>query len=427
MKVLVVGGGGREHAIAWKAKSSNRVKKLYCAPGNGGTGTIAENVPIKADDVKALRNFCEKEKIDLTIVGPEAPLAAGIVDEFQERGLKIFGTSKAASMLESSKIFTKRLAKEENIPTADFEIFEDAKNAKAYIESQDSPLVIKADGLAAGKGVFVCKDREEALEALDNIMIKKVFGASGNRVIVEECLGGEEASIIVITDGENVVPLASSQDHKRIFDEDRGPNTGGMGAYSPAPVVTDEVFDATMAKIIKPAIAGMKKRDSLFKGVLYAGIMISEKGPELLEFNVRFGDPETEAILPRLKSDLVELIELSIEGSLKNYSPEWSEKSCVSIVMASAGYPGKYGKGKEISGIEKALAIEGVSVFHAGTKMENGKLLTSGGRVLNVVGLGKDVKAAIDTAYKAAGLITFDGAQYRRDVGYRALKREVEL
>ena len=427
MKVLIIGQGGREHALAWKIKQSPKIKKLYCAPGNGGTASIATNVPIKADDLKGLSEFSEKEKIDLTLVGPEAPLARGIVDLFKEKGLRIFGPGKAAAQLEASKIFTKELAKTENIPTAWYEVFDDAKKAKDFIKSKGTPLVVKADGLAAGKGVIVASEEKEALQAVDKIIVEKAFGSSGEKIIVEECLEGEEASIIVVSDGENIVPLASSQDHKRIFDGDKGANTGGMGAYSPAPVVTDEIFTDTISGIVKPAINGMKKRGIPYRGVLYAGIMITNEGPKLLEFNVRFGDPETQAILPRLDSDLLELIELSMEGSLKDYSLKWKRKSCVCVVMASGGYPEKYEKGKEISGIEKALELKDTLVFHAGTRLaENtsstgaARVLTSGGRVLNVVGLGENIKKAIDEAYKACSVIKFEDMHYRKDIGHRA-------
>ena len=427
MKVLVVGSGGREHALVWKIKQSPKVTKLYCASGNGGTASIAENIPIKAENISALLEFSKKEKIDLTIVGPEAPLALGIVDLFQGNNLRIFGPTKAAAQLEASKIFMKELAKDENIPTAEFEIFEDPDKAKDYIKSKKTPIVVKADGLAAGKGVIVAKTQEEACNAIDTIMLKKEFGDSGNKAIVEECLEGEEASIIVVSDGENVVPLASSQDHKRVFDKDKGPNTGGMGAYSPAPVVTDKVFNDTISQIIEPTIKGMKKRGILFKGILYAGIMIKNEESKLLEFNVRMGDPETEAILPRLTSDIVELMELAMQGSLKDYTLTWDERACVSVVMASGGYPGKYEKEKEITGIEKALKLKDVIIFHAGTKLENEKILTNGGRVLNVVGLGSDIKSAVEKAYEACNLIKFDGAHYRRDIGYRALNKKVNI
>ena len=420
MKVLVVGSGGREHALVWKISRSKKVKKIFCAPGNGGTDRIAQNIDIKADDIARLKKFAIDEKIELTIVGPEIPLALGIVDEFEKEGLKIFGPSKEASRLEASKIFTKELCQSEDIPTADFKIFDNEKNAKNYIEEATFPIVIKADGLAAGKGVIIAKTKSEAFAAIDSIIVKKEFGASGDRMIIEECMEGEEASILVISDGESIIPLASSQDHKRIFDGDKGPNTGGMGAYSPAPVVTREIFDKTITKVIKPAIAGMKKKGISYKGVLYAGIMIVSGEPKLLEFNVRFGDPETEAILPRMESNIVELLELAICGGLKKYKIKWSDKACVSVVMAAGGYPGKYDKNKEITGLEEAEKIKDTLIFHAGTKKEGTKIFTSGGRVLNVIGLGRNIKEAITVAYKACGIVKFENAYYRKDIGHKA-------
>jgi len=423
MKVLIIGSGGREHALAWKIKKSKKLKKLYCAPGNGGTHAIATNVPIKADDLDALSKFCTDEKIDLTIVGPEVPLALGIVDLFQSKGLRVFGPTKEAARLESSKIFTKELCEKKNIPTAWFKTFTDAEKAKGFVRSKGAPIVIKADGLAAGKGVIIANSEKEAFNAIDNILLKKAFGSSGDKIVVEECLEGEEASIIVISDGENIAPLASSQDHKRIFDDDKGPNTGGMGAYSPAPIVTDQVFNATLSKIIKPAIDGMRERGVPHKGVLYAGVMITKEGPKLLEFNVRFGDPETQAILPRLNSDLLELIELSIDGALKNRNFNWSKKDCVCVVMASGGYPGKYEKGKEISGLENAEELKDILIFHAGTEFKKEKIITTGGRVLNVVGLGDGIKDAIDKTYDACKAISFDSMHYRKDIGKKALQK----
>ena len=422
MNVLVVGAGGREHAIAWKLSLSKKIDKIYCAPGNGGTGKIAENVPIKADDISGLIEFASSKKINLTIIGPEAPLASGIVDSFIKKGLKVFGPSKNAAQLEASKIFTKRLCQAQNIPTAWFETFKDAKKAKEFVREKKAPIVIKADGLAAGKGVIVAKTEDEAFQAIDNIIVGKAFGDSGKEIIVEECLVGEEASILVISDGENIVPLASSQDHKRIYEGDKGPNTGGMGAYSPAPVVTDEVFDYTVSKIIKPTIAGMKKKGFSFKGVLYAGIMITKEGPKLLEFNVRFGDPETQAILPRMKTDLIDLIDAAILGNLKDYKLEWDKRSAVCVVLASGGYPGKYEKGREIKNLEKAEKLKDVLIFHAGTKVTD-KIVTDGGRVLNVVALGDDIQDAIEKAYEACDVISFENMTYRKDIGNKAIKR----
>ena len=423
MKILIVGQGGREHALAWKIKQSKKVKELYCAPGNGGTTQVATNVPIKADDLEGLSKFCKEKKIDLTIVGPEAPLARGIIDLFERESLKVFGPTKKAAELEASKVFTKKLSRQENIPTAWFEIFDDAKKAKDFVKSKGTPIVVKADGLAAGKGVIIANREKEAFDAIENMLVRKTFGASGNKIVVEECLEGEEASIIVLSDGENIIPLASSQDHKRILNDDKGPNTGGMGAYSPAPVVTDRIFNDTISKIIKPAISGMKKRGTPYRGVLYAGIMVTGEGPKLLEFNVRFGDPETQAILPRLNSDLLDVIEASMHGALKDYTLKWDKRNCVCVVVASGGYPGKYEKGKEIFGIKEAGKLEDTLVFHAGTETEAGKVLTNGGRVLNVTSLGDGIKQAIDKTYKACRVIKFENMHYRDDIGYRALER----
>jgi len=422
MKVLVIGSGGREHALVWKINQSRKVKKIYAAPGNGGTHSMAEPIGIKADDIKALLDFAKKEKIDLTVVGPEAPLVAGIVDLFEKAGLRIFGPGKECALLEGSKVFAKELMKEWNVPTADFEVFTSKEKAEAYVNSKNRPLVVKADGLAAGKGVYICKTKADALQAIDDIMGRKIFGDSGKRIIIEECLEGEEASIIVISDGDNISPMASSQDHKRIFDGDKGPNTGGMGAYSPAPVAEGSVFKNTLDHVIYPMINGMKKRGTSYKGVLYAGIMITKKGPYVLEFNVRFGDPETQAILPRMKSDIVDLMEASIDGRIKDVPNEWEERSCVCIVVSSGGYPGKYEKGKHIKGLKNAEMLKDVVVFHAGTAISDGNVVTSGGRVLGVTALGKDIKGAIKRSYEAAEKIDFDGIYYRKDIGKKAFK-----
>ncbi len=424
MKILVIGQGGREHALLASVKKSAKAKKLYCAPGNGGTAQLAENIAIKADDVENLADFCEKENMGLTIVGPEAPLAVGIVDAFNKRGLRIFGPTKATSKLEVSKIFTKELCRNANIPTAAFEIFDDAEKAKDFVKNSKKPIVIKADGLAAGKGVTVAETEEEAFNAIDDIMVRKIFGASGERIIVEDCLKGEEASIIVISDGTHIAPLASSQDHKRALDGDKGPNTGGMGAYSPAPVVTEEVFDRTIKTIIEPAIKALERKGTPHKGVLYAGVMVDKGEPKLLEFNARFGDPETQAILPRLESDLIELIEASIDGRIDKHSLKWKEKACVSVVLASGGYPGKYDNGKEIKGLDEAASLKDIFIFHAGTKLQNDKkVITNGGRVLNVVSLGDTIEKAAEKAYKACADISFENMYYRKDIGYKAIKR----
>ncbi len=423
MKVLVVGSGGREHVLVWKIAQSPMVDKIYCAPGNGGIEDIAQCLDIAADNINALLDFALREKIDLTVVGPEAPLAAGIVDLFESKGLKIFGPNKLASRLESSKVFAKNIMKKYNVPTADFEEFTDSESALRFVKDAGRPLVIKADGLCAGKGVFVCANFKEQEQAINSILKDKAFGDSGGRVIIEECLLGEEASIIVISDGDNVITMASSQDHKRIFDDDMGPNTGGMGAYSPAPVVTDEVLKYIQEKIIIPTIKGMKSEGIPFSGVLYAGVMITEDGPKVLEFNVRFGDPETQAILPRLKSDLLELILRSVDKKLEGYTPEWDTRACVCVVAASRGYPGKYEKGKIIKGLEKVNPAKEEIVFHAGTKKQNGTIITSGGRVFGVTSLGDDIKSAIDNTYAILDKISFDGMFFRRDIGKKALEK----
>lgn len=421
MRILVVGSGGREHALVWKIAQSKLLTKLFCAPGNGGISQLAECIDIKADDIPALLEFVKKEKIDLTVVGPEAPLATGIVDEFKNYNLSIFGPQKSASRLEASKIFAKELMAKYKVPTADFNIFENAKEAKKYIEEKNAPCVIKADGLAQGKGVIVAKTKQEAIDAVTLIMEKRAFGDAGNRVIIEDCLEGQEASILVITDLKEVIPLASSQDHKRIFDGDYGPNTGGMGAYSPAPVVTKELFKEILDKVIYRTIDGLAKEGIDYKGVLYAGIMLTKDGPKTLEFNVRFGDPETEAILPRLKSDLLEVMLATANGKLNKISKSgglnWDRRACVCVVCASKGYPGEYEKGKEISGLDEAAKMKDIVVFHSGTKKQNGKIVTNGGRVLGVTGLGNTIKDAIDWTYNGVGNIHFEGMYYRKDIG----------
>jgi len=425
MRVLVIGSGGREHTLCWKITQSKLVDKVYCAPGNAGTALLAENVNIKADDIKALLKFSKDNKIDLTCVGPEVPLVSGIVDVFTENGMKIFGPSKGAALLEGSKIYAKEIMKKYGVPTADFKVFDDEKKAKAYVKEKGAPIVIKADGLAAGKGVTVCSSIEEAIEAIDTAMVKKAFGDGGKKILIEEAISGEEASILIISDGENNVILDSSQDHKRIFDRDQGPNTGGMGAYSPAPVVTKEIFDKIIDEVITPVIKGMEKEGNPFKGVLYAGVMFTEDGPKVLEFNVRFGDPETQAILPRMKSDLVSIMLASISGDLGGKVAEWDKRSCVSVVLASGGYPGSYEKGKVIKGLEYFDEKRDTFVFHAGTIKNDGNILTNGGRVLNVVGLGKTIKEAIDTTYLSCKKVKFENMHYRRDIGHRALNRTV--
>ena len=422
MKVLVVGGGGREHALVWKLSQSPKVTKIYAAPGNAGIAGLAECAPIKAEDVPGLLAFAKAKAIDLTIVGPEGPLSMGIVDEFTKAGLRIFGPSGKAAEIEASKRFSKDLMKKYHIPTAEYGVFTDKTAAAAYVREKGAPIVVKADGLAAGKGVVVAETVEEALKALDVIMTEKAYGTAGERVVIEECLRGEEASFMAFSDGRTVVPMASSQDHKRVFDADKGPNTGGMGAYSPAPVVTKQLERKVMDTIMIPTVRAMEKEGRLFKGVLYAGLMIRNNEARVLEFNARFGDPETQPIMARLDTDLIEIIEAILDGRLSTLEIKWKPESAVCIVMASGGYPGNYEKGKKITGLDTAAGLKGVVVFHSGTALKNGNIVTDGGRVLGVTGLGPSVAAAIDSAYKGAREISFDGAHYRRDIGARALE-----
>lgn len=448
MKILVIGSGGREHAIIWKLKQSQGFPKIYCAPGNGGISQDAQIVNIQSDDIKGLLDFAVKEKIDLTIAGPESPLAQGIVDRFMRKGLSIFGPTKELALLEASKAYAKETMQRFNIPTAGFEIFDHPDKAidftnRPCLFAAHYPVVVKADGLAAGKGVIICRDRHQAQLAIEDMMVRKVFGKSGEKIIIEECLAGEEASILVISDGINVIPLASSQDHKRVFDGDKGPNTGGMGAYSPAPVVTEEMHNRIMNEIIYPLLNGLAKENKFYKGILYAGIMITKEGPKVLEFNVRFGDPETQVILPRLKTDLVELCFASIEDKIDEIKLEWKDMASVCVVLSSGGYPGEYKKGLEISGLEEALweGSPNTYIFHAGTKRSQVtgypstslragrsqvKYISDGGRVLNVVSLGDNISQAIDKVYKAAHKIKFEGIHYRKDIGHRALERYLE-
>ena len=423
MKILVIGGGGREHALAWKIAQSSHVDRIFVAPGNGGTAKIAENVPIKADDVEALLEFARKEAIDLTVVGPELPLSLGIVDRFEKEGLKIFGPPKDAALLEASKAFSKAFMERHSIPTARYREFADPDEAKAYIEEAEGGVVVKADGLAAGKGAIVCPTKKEALDAVSLILEERAFGEAGNKVVIEELLQGEEASFIVVTDGTHVVPFPSAQDHKPVYDGDRGPNTGGMGAYSPAPVVTDELKEEILKTIIEPAIRGMREEGRPYRGVLYAGLMITEDGPKVLEFNARFGDPEAQPLMVRLKSDVVELMLASIEGRLHTVEPEWDERCALCVVMASGGYPDSYQKGFPIEGLEEADALEDVFVFHSGTAIKDGRCVTAGGRVLSVTALGTTIEDAKQRCYRAVELIRWEGVHYRKDIGDKALKR----
>lgn len=425
MNILVIGSGGREHAICWKIRQSRNVRDIFCAPGNAGTAEIAQNVPIHLnghEEHDEVIRFCKNNAVDLVVVGPEGPLAKGITDDLEKAGIKVFGPSYAASRLESSKIFAKEVMGGFGVPTAGFRVFEDFKKAEDHIRSSKMPVVVKAYGLAAGKGVVIANTADEGVAAAKAMLVEKKFGSAGQRIIVEEFLRGEEASILVVTDGEKVIPLASSQDHKRALDGDEGPNTGGMGAYSPAPVVDDALFGRIMDTIIYPTIRGLAKEGIVYRGVLYAGIMITESGPKVLEYNVRFGDPETQVILPRIKSDIVALFTATAEGDISGIKLEWDEREALGVVLASGGYPGDYAKGKKITGINDARSA-GALVFHAGTKMDGSDLVTDGGRVLNVVGLGSGIKDAIDNAYKGVSKINFDGMHYRKDIGYRAVAR----
>ncbi len=430
MKVLVIGSGGREHTLVWKLAESKKVSKIYCIPGNGGISQIAECVSLDPLNFPEVTEFAKRENVDLTVVGPEVPLVAGIVDFFRTKGLRIFGPNMRAAQMEGSKVFAKNFMKKYNIPTAEFEVFENSGDALAYVEklsclSQKSgkfSCVVKADGLAAGKGSIICDTKEEAMDAVRSIMEDRIFGDAGNKVIVEEKLEGEEASLIGLCDGETIIPTVPSQDHKPIFDQDKGPNTGGMGAYAPAPVVTDDVYRWAEEKIFNNFLKGLKTEGIEFKGVVYAGIMVTNEGPKVLEFNVRFGDPENQAVLPLLKTDLVNLLEATIDGRLKEVPLEWEKKSCVCVVVASGGYPGSYQKGKEIAGLNKVGKKNGVYVFHAGTKKDGNRFLTSGGRVMGVTGWKDTLKEAIDLTYEAVKEIRFEGMHYRKDIGAKGLR-----
>ncbi|MGP8282667.1 MAG: phosphoribosylamine--glycine ligase [Desulfomonilaceae bacterium] len=425
MKILLVGSGGREHALAWKMAQSDMVKELIAAPGNLGIAgePKCRVMRVSSDDVQGLLELARIEKPDLTVVGPEAPLVAGLSDLFIKNGFRVFGPSSAAALLEGSKVFSKELMRRFGIPSADFEIFSDVDHAVKYVNSTKFPLVVKADGLAAGKGVFVCDHREEALAALDLIMKQKVFGAAGARVIIEECLEGEEASFIAFTDGITVMPLASSQDHKAISDNDKGPNTGGMGAYSPAPVVTPLAHKKIMNEVMLPTVKAMSTEGRPYVGFLYAGLMIKDDVPKVLEFNVRLGDPEAQPLLVRMKTDPIPLMLAALEGKLSRQSIKWANDASVCVVMASQGYPAAYSKGKIISGIEEAEKVQGVKVFIAGANSSSDGVVTSGGRVLGVTSLGRDIPEAIQKAYEGVERISWEGVQYRRDIGQKALSR----
>jgi len=422
MKVLVVGSGGREHALCWKIARSPLVDTLYCAPGNPGIAKYAKCVDIKTHDIDGYLRFARSNEIDLTVVGPEFPLSLGIVDRFNEEGLHIFGPAKAAAEIETSKAFSKYLMKKYDIPTAFFSVFSDYDEAVAWVREVKPPLVIKADGLASGKGVFVCQTEEEAIQALDDVMRKKIFGDSGDTVVVEEFLRGEEASFFALTDGTNVIQLEACQDHKALLDGDQGPNTGGMGAYSPAPVVTPRIADLVMSRIMLPTVKAMREEGREYKGVLYAGLMIEDGNPKVLEFNCRFGDPETQPLMMRLESDIVPVLRAVAGKGISRETVEWKNEAAVCVVMASKGYPGDYKKGAPIGGLDEIDDMDGVEAFHSGTALDGGKVVTDGGRVLGVTALGESIQDAIRHAYRAVGKVDCEQLYYRTDIGRKALQ-----
>lgn len=423
MNVLVIGSGGREHALVWKIAQSRRAGKIYCAPGNAGIAKIAECVPISATDIPSLFKFAMEKKIGLTVVGPEAPLVIGISEAFRKGGLRIFGPSGYAAQLEGSKAFSKGIMQKYGIPTAEARVFTDDEDAIKYIKDKGVPIVVKADGLAAGKGVVVCSNEDEAIRAVNMIMSERLFGDAGRQVVIEECLQGEEASFLVFTDGKSIIPMPSSQDHKRALDGDKGPNTGGMGAYSPVPIIDREMQDRIMADVMIPAVNGLNAEGYPYEGVLYAGIMLTPQGPKVLEFNCRFGDPEAQPILMRLESDILDIMDAVIDKRLDTITIEWSNKASVCVVIAAGGYPDKYSTGQIIKGLDDIEMMTDIIVFHAGTKTDGTNTLTSGGRVLGVTALGEDIKSAIEKAYEGISRIHFDGMHYRRDIGRRAKKQ----
>jgi len=423
MKVLVIGGGGREHALVWKIAQSPLVEKVYCAPGNPGIAQLAQCIPLPVDDIEGLRDFAQQNAIDLTVVGPELPLTLGIVDTFKAADLTVFGPDAKAAQLEGSKVFCKDLMAKYGIPTAAYGTFADRDDAVAFVRQHGAPIVVKADGLAAGKGVVVAQSEDEAIEAIDAALVDGVFGDAGSTVVVEEFLAGEEASFIALTDGKTILPLASSQDHKPVYDHDQGPNTGGMGAYSPAPVVTDAIHARVVAEVLEPLVKGMAAEGCPYNGVLYAGLMIDGDDVKVLEFNARFGDPEAQPLLARLKSDLVPVLLACTRRTLHEERLEWHDKAAVCVVMASGGYPREFAKGHPIRGLEEAGALDDLIVFHAGTAEQGGAIVNSGGRVLGVTGLGATVAAAIDKAYAGVARIDWQDVHYRKDIGQKALKR----
>lgn len=423
MKVLVIGSGAREHTLVWKISQSPLVKKIYTAPGNAGIQGLAECVNISVDAFDDLLQFAFDQRIDLTVVGPELPLARGIVNLFQDSGLKIFGPTREAAKLEASKAFAKKLMAESGVPTADFQVFDNVNQAKQFIIDREPPFVVKADGLASGKGVLIAHSCEEGIQIVNQMIENRLFGDSGKLVVIEECLVGEELSVLAFTDGESILPLASSQDHKRAFDNDQGPNTGGMGAYSPCPLVSEQALNEIVNQTALPVIQALKRQEINYRGLLYIGLMMTEKGPRVLEYNVRFGDPETQAILPRLKSDIVPIMLEIAEGKLRTRELIWDKRACLAVVMASAGYPGTYQSGFEVNGLDQIHDPE-VVIFHAGTSQgSDGRITTSGGRVLSVTALGASLKEAYERAYQAVEKVTFRGAFYRKDIGRKAFEK----
>jgi len=423
MNILVVGGGGREHALVWRLAQDSCRPSLFCAPGNAGTDAIATNLPISAEDVPALLAWAKTHRPDLTVVGPEVPLCLGITDAFNAEGLRVFGPCQAGARMEGSKLFAKEIMTAAGVPTARSQAFENADAAVAALAGFSLPVVIKADGLAAGKGVVIAQTREEAAAALRSMLVEGIFGQAGAQVLIEEFLEGEEASILALVDGERAVLLPASQDHKRVFENDEGPNTGGMGAYTPAPVVTPELLPVILDTVILPVVRELKKRGIVYKGVLYAGLMIGPRGLNVLEFNARFGDPETEAVLPRIAGDLTPALQACIDGTLDDTLLQIRPEAAATVIMAAGGYPGAYKKGTPIFGLDEAARVSGAMVFHAGTVLKDGQVLTSGGRVLAVTALGPDLKAAVGKAYEAVAKIRFEGAHYRRDIAHRAFTR----
>lgn len=424
MKIAVIGSGGREHTLAWKIAKDACTPKVYCLPGNAGTAVLAENINIGAENIKGIIQWCIENKPDLVVVGPEAPLCAGLADDLIKNGIRVFGPTQDAARMEGSKAFAKEIMISAGVPTAESQTFTDADKALAYVRTLSAPPVVKADGIAAGKGVIVASSFAEAERAIQDILKNKVFGEVGGKVVIEECLEGPEISVLALIDGRTIIPLAASQDHKRIFDGDKGPNTGGMGAYSPVPGFDDTMLADVRKKIFVPVLDELNRRGIIYRGVLYAGLMLTQKGPMVLEFNCRFGDPETQALLPRLDCDIVPLLTACADGNLLEKSVIWKPEACACVVMSSQGYPGKYETGKVIGGLQEAESIDGVQVFHSGTKLDGSNAATAGGRVLAVSALGADLRAAVDKAYKAVSLISFDGAYYRKDIAYRAFSSE---